>query len=151
MTRSVHQNRFRGSLTSHGYMLRYVPALPPIFCFPTENVHFMPYVCHAAPQFEIVCLKSMNAEDQERLFGQAESITGNTSNRHPNHVIPNLLLRIQAQANKQTRNSIQEQQSKISKMASQLPPGENTYITKAFIWKRQHSWQAHLIRIAPDL
>ena len=87
------------------------------------GIYFHAIVCHAAPQFEIVCLKSVNAEDQEHLFGQAESITGNTSNQHPNHVIPNLLLQIQAQANKQTRNSIQEQQSKISKMASQLYKG----------------------------
>ena len=115
------------------------------------GIYFHAIVCHAAPQYELVCLRSTNAEDQERLFGQAESITGNTSNHHPNHVIPNPLLRIQAQANKPTRNSIQEQESKISKVASQLPPGANTYITKAFIKKRQYSWQAHLVRIAPYL
>lgn len=41
------------------------------------GIYFHAIVCHAAPQFEIVRLKSVNTEDQERLFGQAESITGN--------------------------------------------------------------------------
>lgn len=38
------------------------------------GIYFHAIICHAAPQFEIVRLKSVNTEDQERLFGQAESI-----------------------------------------------------------------------------
>ncbi len=115
------------------------------------GIYFHAITSHAAPQYETVCLKSTNAEDEERLFGQADSITGNTSNRHPNHVIPNLLLRMQAQANKQTRYSVSEQQSKISKAASQLPMHVNTCITKSLVKKKLYRWQAHLLRIATFL
>lgn len=58
--------------------------------------HFHSIVCHAAPQCELVSLRAVNAENEERMFGQADKITGNTTNRHPNHV--SLQLRVQAQA-----------------------------------------------------
>ena len=51
---------------------------------------------HAPPQYEILNLKSANTEHEERLFGQAKQIVNNASNRHPNNVIPNILLRLQA-------------------------------------------------------
>jgi len=47
--------------------------------------HFHSIVCHAAPQYELVSLRAVNAENEEKMFGQADKITGNTSNRHPNH------------------------------------------------------------------
>jgi hypothetical protein len=37
---------------------------------------------HAPQQYEIVCQKSINAENQERLFGQARRAAEATSNRH---------------------------------------------------------------------
>ena len=50
---------------------------------------------HAAQQYEIVCLRSVNAECQERLFGQVKRTTLNATNRRPQQVIPEVLLRLQ--------------------------------------------------------
>ena len=38
--------------------------------------------CHAAPQFELVSLRSCNIEFEERLFGQANRVAECCSNRH---------------------------------------------------------------------
>ena len=51
---------------------------------------------HAPQQYEIVCLKSVNTENQERFFGQARCTASLTSNRTPENIITNILLRIQA-------------------------------------------------------
>ena len=111
--------------------------------------HFHSIVCHAAPQYELVSLRAVNAENEERMFGQADKITGNTSNRHPNHVIPNLLLRVQAQAKR--RDTIAEQETQIQKTAYQLPKSKNTVLDKQYLKKKSNSWQAHLTRISPYL
>ena len=113
------------------------------------GTYFHSIVCHAAPQYELVSLRAVNAENEEIMFGQADKITGNTSNRHPNHVIPNLLLRVQAQAKR--RDTIAEQETQIQKTAYQLPKSKNTVLDKQYLKKKSNSWQAHLTRISPYL
>ena len=49
---------------------------------------------HAPQQYEIVCQKSINAENQERLFGQARRAAEATSNQHPENIIFTSLLRL---------------------------------------------------------
>ena len=60
------------------------------------------YVCrwrHASKQYdEPVCLKSCNAEHEERLFDQGKWIAENTTNRKPENILPNVLLRLQAKS-----------------------------------------------------
>ena len=51
---------------------------------------------HSPQQYEIVNLKSTNTEDEERLFGQAKNMVHKATNRQPQNVIPNVLLRLQA-------------------------------------------------------
>ena len=51
---------------------------------------------HAPTQFEITCMKSLNAENQERLFGQARQIAKKCTNHQPQNVIPQIILRLQA-------------------------------------------------------
>ena len=51
---------------------------------------------HAPAQFQLMSLKSCNAEHEERLFGQAKDIATATSNRKPENIVPNILLRLQA-------------------------------------------------------
>ena len=65
-----------------------------------QGANFMDHIlhdlsCHSGQQYEIVCLRSVNAECQERLFGQAKRTALNTTNRKPNNVIPEILLRLQ--------------------------------------------------------
>ena len=47
-----------------------------------------------------MCLRSCNAKYEERLFGQAKAIAQNTTNRQPNTIVPNILLRLQAKQQK---------------------------------------------------
>ena len=49
---------------------------------------------HAGLEYEIVCSRSVNAECQERLFAQAKKIALNTTNRHADQVVPEVLFRL---------------------------------------------------------
>lgn len=110
-------------------------------------------ILHAPPQYEILNLKAANTEHEERLFGQAKNIVQNASNRQPNNVIPNILLRLQArQMKKDLYKSYHESNSRISKAGSELAPAtENTHIPLTFLTGRMSSWQEHLKRISPYL
>ncbi|KAL5509921.1 hypothetical protein EMCRGX_G005368 [Ephydatia muelleri] len=105
---------------------------------------------HAAQQYEVVCLKSINTENEERIFETAKRIASTTSNRKPEQVLPNMLLRLQAGAQKD-RNALEEQNNSIRIAAAHLPCVENTVISKDMTRKYAFSWQAHLNRIAPYL
>ena len=48
---------------------------------------------HAAPQYELICMKSTNAEHEQRLFGQAKDIALRTTDRKANSIIPHILMR----------------------------------------------------------
>ncbi len=72
------------------------------FCSPREvsyenffGIYIHSLVVHAPIQYKIVCLTSINTENEERLFQQAKRIARLTTNRHPEHVIPSILLRLQ--------------------------------------------------------
>ena len=62
--------------------------------------HLHALVVHAPAQYEIMSLRSCNAECEERLFGQAKAIAQGTTNRQPNTIVPNILLRLQAKQKK---------------------------------------------------
>ena len=104
---------------------------------------------HAAPQYEIMCLRSVNAEHQERLFGQARHIASSTSNRKPNNVIPTILLRLQARRDLgQLLPTFQATESQVQTASKAVPPFQCTKLPVSFIQKHTRSWQAHLVRIS---
>ena len=108
--------------------------------------------CHSGQQYEIVCLRSVNAECQERLFGQAKRTALNTTNRKPNNVIPEILLRLQMRQKEGTLiDSVSAKQSKVSAAAKDLPKYRGTMISKEFLSSRASSWQAHLERLSTFL
>ena len=51
---------------------------------------------HIPTQLELACQRSLNAESQERLFGQGREIGKNCTNHHADNVIPQIMLRLQA-------------------------------------------------------
>ena len=114
------------------------------------GAYFHALTSHAAQQYEVVCLKSINTENEERIFETAKRIASTTSNRKPEQVLPNMLLRLQAGAQKD-RNALEEQNNSIRIAAAHLPCVENTVISKDMTRKYAFSWQAHLNRIAPYL
>ena len=109
-------------------------------------------VVHAPRQYEIVCLRSVNAENQERMFQQAKQVASACSNRKPENVIPNVLLRVQAKAvTGKLSNIFHSAKSRVETVASKIVPFGGTRISDEFISARPHSYQAHLERISSFL
>ena len=99
-------------------------------------------VVHAPPQYEVVCLRSTNAESQERLFSQAKHISLCATNWKPENVLPTILLSLQARQKKsEAQQSVQKQETIVSSLAKSLPPYPGTTISKLF--KRGHSAGRH--------
>ena len=109
-------------------------------------------VVHAPRQYEIVCLKSVNTENQERIFQQAKHIAEETTNRRPENVIPSILIRLQAQAITGKLSGIYHSaKTRVEKVASNCRTFNGTKVSKSFVDARLHSWQAHLKRISAYL
>ena len=109
-------------------------------------------VVHAPRQYEIVCLRSINTENQERIFQQAKQIALKCTNRKPENVIPSVFLRIQARSLSGKLSKVnQSAHSRVECVACNSPTFVRTFVTKSFIEERSHSWQAHLKRISPFL
>ena len=51
------------------------------------GIYLHSLVVHAPRQYEIVCLKSINTENQEQIFQQAKGIAKNCSSRKHDSVI----------------------------------------------------------------
>ena len=51
-------------------------------------------VVHGPPQLEIISHRTVNTENQERLFSQARKTAGTTSNRQPQNVVECLIMRL---------------------------------------------------------
>ena len=66
-----------------------------------------------------MCLKSVNTENQQRMFQQAKSIASNCTNRKPENVIPSVLLRLQAkELTRKLSNTYQSAITRIENVAS---------------------------------
>jgi hypothetical protein len=91
----------------------------------------------------------VNAECQERLFAQAKRIALNTTNRHADQVIPEVLFRLQMKEREGTlTSSISANQTKVQTAAKSLSGYKGTVVEKEFIRCHKSSWQAHLERIS---
>ena len=109
-------------------------------------------VVHAPRQYEIVCLRSVNTENQEHLFQQAKKIAASTTNRKPENVIPSIMLRLQAkQINGKISSMYQASETEVKKIAAKVPSFSGTSLTSEFITSRSSSWQGHLERISTFL
>ena len=100
-----------------------------------------------------LCLKSINTENQERLFQQAKSIASKCSNRKPDNVISSVLLRLQArEISGKLSNMYGKVESRVGSVASKSATSYyGTTVSKTFIEERPHSCQAHLSRISSFL
>ena len=82
------------------------------------------------------------------------NITRTTSSFHADHIISNILVRLQAEKDLSTNHSVssvEKQQAHVSKLASSLPSFPNTIIPKEMLVNHPSSWQAHLERISDYL
>ena len=117
------------------------------------GIYLHSLVVHAPRQYEIICLKSINTENQERIFEQAKSIAHKCTNRKPDCIISQVSLRIQArEITGRLSDIFHKAESRVGKIASKAPFNyTGTVVSKAFIEQRSHSWQAHLSRISAYL
>ncbi len=107
---------------------------------------------HSPIQHELASLRSLNTENQERLFGQARAIAEQCTNHHPDNIIPQIILRLQAkQEHRIALLSVRKGDSQVSHIARELPPLPGTTVKKSFLKHRDDSWQLHLQRISPFL
>ena len=65
--------------------------------------YFHSITSHAPLLYRMVCLRSLNAEMQTQMFGQSKAITKATSSQRPEHIITNILLRLQEGNDKSLR------------------------------------------------
>ncbi|CAB4002167.1 Hypothetical predicted protein [Paramuricea clavata] len=118
------------------------------------GVYFHKLSAHAAIQNRLISGKSCHAEEQERVFNAVTNITRSTSSYKPDHIIGNVLLRIQAEkklGEYHSENTIDQQQNHISKLAKSLPSLGNTVVPFSIITRHSKSWQTHLERISDFL
>jgi hypothetical protein len=107
---------------------------------------------HLPTQYELACLRSLNTESQERLFGQARGIAETCTNHHPDNIIPQIMLRLQAkQEQHEVLTSVRKGESQVSHVAKDMPQLPPTKVYLSFVMEREDSWQMHSRRISPFL
>ena len=109
--------------------------------------YFHSLTSYAPILYRIICLRSLNAEMQERMFGQCKAITKATSSQRPNHIITNILLRLQEES-KSNIKTLKLQEGEITRLAITLGSKSNTIIPKQWLHHITHQYQAHLERIS---
>ena len=105
---------------------------------------------HSALVNRIISPRLLNAEVEERTFGQCKAITRATSNQHTEHIIKNILVRLHYEKDRST-STIQTQESEVSKFDRMLPPRRNTEIPLEWMEQSPVHYQAHLERIGDYL
>ena len=83
------------------------------------------------------------------MFRQCRRITERTTNRHPNNIMIQIMIRAQCKHSiyEKTRNST----TIVTKAAAGLPSFNGTCVPFELVNKYKDSWQSHLTRISPFL
>lgn len=111
--------------------------------------HFHCLTTHAPEILRLFSLRSILTEQEERCFGDMRRICDSTSNRQPEHIVDNAILRFLSQHKLPSKaDSFTRQDSTISKQAGLLPATPRSSFTSDFICKRPLLFQAHLKRIS---
>ena len=88
--------------------------------------YFHAITTHSPLVYRIVCPRSINTEQHERVFGQIKQITKETSNQSPNHIITNIMQRLYFEEKNRQVNPIAIQESEIERLAATVGPIPNT-------------------------
>ena len=99
---------------------------------------------HSPTQYELASLRSLNTENQERLFGQAWSIAETCTNHHLENVIAQVMVRLQAkQEQHMAMLSVERGDSQVSSVAKHLPKLPGTTVKSSFIRTAASKGSAH--------
>jgi hypothetical protein len=104
---------------------------------------------HGPQQHELVCSRSVNTENEERLFKSAAN-AAKCTDRKPENMLPTVLKRLQVKRESKMNpiQSLHQQNSRIGSHAEGLPKYVGTTLKLEWIKKRLYAWQAHLKRVA---
>ena len=108
-------------------------------------------VSHGPPQYQLICLRSANAESTEQLFSQIKHISLKATNRKSDNVLTTVQLSMQSKEMINTSHSHPSDESMVSQFAKKVPSYKETVISKSFIKHCLQSWQSHLERISAYL
>ena len=80
------------------------------------GIYYHSITCHAPRISRLISLSAVNTEEEERQFSAVNQISKGTSSRRPGHIIPNSIIRLQAEQRlHQKPNPVVTQQSRIAK------------------------------------
>lgn len=113
--------------------------------------YFHALTSHAAVLHRLIPLQSLNAELQERVFGQANGICKSTSNYHPDQILSNIIIRCQVESEVGKEGQVHRNNSAVADLASSLPAFSNTFLPQSWLEKSQTQLQAHFERISDFL
>lgn len=114
--------------------------------------HFHTLTTHAPEAARLICLRSVLTENEERSFGNLRRISESTTNRQPGKIVDNAMMRFQAQQiSSDKTDSLQQQESIISKQSRLLPKRGGSIFPDSILKKRSSLVQAHMERIADFL
>ena len=120
-----------------------------LFGSPMTTMYFHALLIHGPQQHEAVCSRSVNAENEERLFKSAAN-AAKCTDRKPENMLPGVLKRLQVKRESKMGpiHSLRKQNSRIGSRAADLPKYTGTIFKARWIKKRPFAWQAHLKKIA---
>ena len=113
------------------------------------TMYFHALLIHGPRQHEAVCSRSVNAENEERLFKSAAN-AAKCTDRKPENMLPGVMKRLQVKRESKMGpiHSLRKQNSRVGSRAADLPKYTGTIFKARWIKKRPFAWQAHLKRIA---
>ena len=107
---------------------------------------------HATDYYRIVPGSTIHTEKEERTFTKIKSITNATSNRHAQHIINNLFVRVSVSDKREKKSTSQRIENKISKQFQNLQEAPtNTIVSFQTIKKYHTQYQSFLESIADFL
>ena len=114
--------------------------------------YYLSLTKHAPEKHHIVSGRTSNTEKEEATFNSIKVATNLASNHHPNNLIANALIRLQAKDALNENQTTPERESKITKMYGSIKGNfKNTVISFHWIKKYKRQYQCLLKSIADYL
>lgn len=113
------------------------------------GIYFHNITSHLSCTYRLIALSSINAEQQERTFGDVRRFAS-CSSMKTESILNNVMLRFDARkkSNWMQTNYAAKQPGSISKLSQQLEPASNTTFKYNFMSAHPRLMQVHFERIA---
>ena len=116
----------------------------------TKANYFNTLTAHSPQFYQEITLRSLNSEFQENVVWANEQVTQSTSNKHPQLVIDNAIVRVQAEASR-TQSTIKREEGEVTRLATTLSKHTNSIFSREWIDRNSMQFQCHLERISDYL